>query len=164
VLHYIATLIATATGWSGDKTWDTLLRWGAPILAGLQAWLFPFWHSQVFVVLTLFWGLDWLLGGLVAWRADEWNAKRAFWSIWKLLTWHCGLLVAFALRWSGVMGGGLAAGIVEAAIIMTEGASVLRNLGLLWPNSPVGKVLSGVASKVGRQHTAEDASPKKESK
>lgn len=114
----------------------------APILDALQAHWSGFPLSSPVVWAVAFWAGDWVAGSLVALRAKQWRARRGLYSVVKLLIWIAALAVAYGLRDSGAPGCGLAAGAIEAAVLLTEGSSVLRNLALLSDNEAARRVLS----------------------
>ena len=138
---YLAKQILAVTGLSGDQVWNKGLRIAVltfgPVIAILDKHMSGLLSSSMFFWVTIFWALDWLLGGIKAWRAKKWSARRGFYSVWKWVGWVIALTIAWGMRDSGVVGGGLIAGCIEAAVLFTEGASVLRNLADLLPEKSV---------------------------
>lgn len=108
--------------------------------------LFP-GSSPVFWV-TIFWCLDWILGSWLAIRRRNWSPKRATYSIAKWLLWMFALAVAWGFRDANFLGASYLAAVMEAAIIMAEGSSVLRNAAELSDNKLAKRLLGVFATAI----------------
>lgn len=95
-----------------------------------------FWWSSPVVWISIFWAADWLLGSYRALTAGTFRPRRAAASVGKLMAWLAVLMVAWGLRDSTMLGGGLAASCLEAGVLLAEASSVLYHLGEL-TGSPV---------------------------
>jgi len=152
---YLAQQILSLAGLTGTR-WDRFLHLSVvvfgPLLGILDAHLHGLISSSVFFWITAFWAMDWILGSMVAWRKHEWSPRRGLYSVSKWITWITVLAIAWGLRDSQAVGGSLIAGCLETAVLLTEGASVLRNLCLLWPSdSIVGRILKRLANRMERE-------------
>lgn len=169
--RYLFTQLRLATATSSNSSWNwahakmVVVSW--PLFAVIHRHTAEFWQSAILFWLCAFWALDWLLGSAIALRKRQWSARRGLYSCGKLVTWVVTLLVAFGLRQSlpGLPGQGLAL-LIEAAVLSTEGASVLRNLSLLHSPrgrpGPVARLLRSFADRMEREPDeapAEGASP-----
>jgi phage-related holin len=83
------------------------------------------------LVVTVLWALDWLTGGLLAWRQRRYSARRGLYSIVKWLIWMGAIGVGWAFQRDGLAGDDIVPVMIGAAVVWTEGISVLRNLALL---------------------------------
>ena len=129
-----------------DRSWMII---GAPalviLLEGARQFALSFFTGAMFAVVTVLWVLDWCLGGLVALKRRDWRARRAFWSIFKWLSYVVALATVALIRLVLPPYLGFTVGLVESAIVLTEGASILRNLGLLWPEgSTLGRLFARI--------------------
>lgn len=115
------------------------------------AWTAVTQHFDGFVLsnpvfwVSVFWALDWLLGSWLAWRECRWIPSRAGRSVLKWLLWMVVLAVAWGIRDSGFFGAGLLGGLVEGAIILAEGSSVIRNAAALSDNPRAKRLLGRFA-------------------
>lgn len=114
------------------------------------------WASP-FVVVTIFWGANWIIGSAFALAQKaplpnepdlRWNPRKSLKSVMKLMVWMGALGGAALLKASHVTGGWVPAGVIELAVIITELAYLLRNLGRIaraLGNNEQGAVLGLVA-------------------
>jgi hypothetical protein len=83
------------------------------------------------LVVSLLWALDWVTGGALAWRERRYSTRRGLYSVVKWLLWMAALAVGWAFRCNGLSADDVVPVIIGAAIVWTEGLSVLRNLSAL---------------------------------
>lgn len=155
--NYLKHLGSQVVGATGNEWWDKLIHYSSPFLGILiestaRVWGFTvqFLFSGLVIVMTTLWVMDWILGSLVARRKGKWNSARARKSGGKWFTYALILFMSSIIRavTIPIVGGFLS--FVEASILLTEGASVIRNLGLLWTNeTSTGKFLHSLADKIG---------------
>ena len=79
------------------------------------------------LVVTVLWALDWVTGGALAWREHRYSTRRGLYSVVKWLLWMAALGVGWAFRYNGFPGDDVVPVMIGAAIVWTEGLSVLRN-------------------------------------
>ena len=79
------------------------------------------------LVVSILWALDWITGGALAWRERRYSTRRGFFSIAKWLLWMAALGVGWAFRCNGFSGDDIVPVMIGAAIVWTEGISILRN-------------------------------------
>lgn len=91
-----------------------------------------FWASP-YVLVSLIWAANWILGTLLAVFSQEekWTPRKSFNSVIVLIVWIFSLLAATALIRSNVPGGFIPAGLIQSVVMFTQVAWFLRNLGRL---------------------------------
>lgn len=96
------------------------------------------WASP-FVVVTLFWGFNWIVGTgfALAHRTPplpgqpdlRFQPRKSLKSVFKLTIWSIALGAAALLKYSHITGAWVPAGVIELGVLMTELIYLLRNLG-----------------------------------
>ena len=94
---------------------------------------------------SIFWAMDWILGSCVAIKTHNWSPRRSFHGILKWLLWMAVLTVAWGIRDMGFLGCTLIGGMIEVAIMLTEGSSVMRNCAILSNNPNAQRLLNKFA-------------------
>jgi phage-related holin len=111
---------------------DATVRWSFSAFCG-AAWsvwgqhLTSFILDPMFFLVSILWALDWLAGGALAWKERRYSTRRGLYSIGKWLRWMAALAVAWAFRYNGFTGDDVVPVMIGAAIVWTEGISILRN-------------------------------------
>ena len=80
------------------------------------------------LVVSILWALDWITGSLLARRRGVYRTRRGLYSVVKWLIWMAAIGVGWAFRNNGFAGDDIVPVMIGAAIVWTEGLSVLRNL------------------------------------
>lgn len=96
------------------------------------------WASP-FVVVTLFWAFNWIVGTAFALSNRtpplpgeldlRFQPRKSLKSVLKLTVWSLALGASALLKYSHITGAWVPAGVIELGVIMTELIYVLRNLG-----------------------------------
>jgi len=94
---------------------------------------------------SIFWAMDWILGSCVAIKTHNWSPRRSFHGILKWLLWMAVLTVAWGIRDMGFLGCTMIGGMIEVAIMLTEGSSVMRNCAILSNNPKAQRLLNKFA-------------------
>lgn len=94
---------------------------------------------------SIFWAMDWVLGSCVALKNSNWSPRRSFHGILKWLLWMAVLTVAWGIRDMGFLGCTLIGDMIEVAIMLTEGSSVMRNCAILSNNPKAQRLLNKFA-------------------
>jgi len=94
---------------------------------------------------SIFWGMDWILGSCVALKNNNWSPRRSFHGILKWLLWMAVLTVAWGIRDMQFLGCTWIGGMIEVAIMLTEGSSVMRNCAILSNNPKAQRLLNKFA-------------------
>lgn len=154
-LTYLRQSIHAATG-----------RFEIYILGPLWGWIHEQYLSgqlmaSPIVWVTVFWTMNWLIGSFLALmktmnpkpgeEAERWQPRKSLRSIGKLTVWLGALGMAWGLKKSGITGGWIPAGTLDVAVILTEFAYLVRNLGRLakWMgNDQQGNILTLAADTV----------------
>lgn len=136
MLDYLSFQLAQIS--PDHKPWPTLLLGGAWAVLTTHFGAFPA-SNPVFWV-SIFWAMDWVLGSCVAFKQNNWSPRRSFHGILKWLLWMAVLTVAWGIRDMGFLGCTLIGGMIEVAIMLTEGSSVMRNCAIL-SNNPKAQLL-----------------------
>lgn len=129
MLTYLAGLLAQVVGVDRQTF---AMKWSvatvlASAWASLGAQFQGFWGSPVVQWVTVFWALDWVLGSLLAWREHRYDPRRGLFSTVKWLIWMSALAVCWGFRHDGTPYDDWIPPLLEVGILLTEGASVLRN-------------------------------------
>lgn len=120
----------------------------APIWTIIQSQVSDFANSISVATVTLFWLIDIVTGAIRAIREKEFSPKKFVKGMVRWVFWMAALSVAWSLRISIPIVGGIVASVIESVIIFAEGASILRNLALLSGDERVRKILNVYADMV----------------
>ena len=126
-----------------NRTLPTIVLGAAWALLSHHFGAFPA-SSPVFWV-SIFWAMDWILGSCVALKTHNWSPRRSFHGILKWLLWMAVLTVAWGIRDMGFLGCTMIGGMIEVAIMLTEGSSVMRNCAILSNNPKAQRLLNKFA-------------------
>lgn len=119
----------------------------AAVWAVIQGKFAGFAVSDALVWMSLLWFADFFLGSLVALRdswiggPNRWAPSRVAKSVAKWSAWFVALALTHAVRQQGF---GPISTCVEAAILLSEATSVIRNAGILTGRPWVSKFASGL--------------------
>lgn len=138
-LKYFSEHLSELSGEGGVKS-CLVFVWGF-----LWSKLDGFAFSNTVFWVTLFWGLDLILGSWLAWREHRFSPSRATRSILKWLLWVVVLVVAWGIRDLGFWGSVFVAKVIEGAVILAEATSVLRNAASLSDNPRAKKLMNRFA-------------------
>ncbi len=144
-MRYFAAHITELAGGNEGEPRAWLVALFGTIWTALSNHFDGFVLSNPVFWVSVFWALDWLLGSWLAWRLSRWSPTRAGRSVLKWLLWMVVLAVAWGIRDSGFFGASLLGGLVEGAIILAEGSSVIRNAAALSDNPRAKRLLSKFA-------------------
>ena len=149
-MSYAKEQFFMVVGKTGDQVWDRFIHLGSLLLATLSSFAVPFFSDKVFVMTNICWAASFVLAMAWIWITpdEEFKRSKALVSVGKLLTWWAVLAIAFGLRQMDYLALTTGAAILESAILLTEVGTVLKRLGMLWPNHPVGRVLAHLAMRV----------------
>lgn len=114
----------------GDE--DASAKWTVSGACALvwQAWgehLTRFLADPLFAIVSALWAVDFILGSALAWREGRYETRRGLYSVVKWLVWMAALAVGWAFRYDGLAADDWLAPLIGAAIVWTEGISILRN-------------------------------------
>jgi len=141
VLDYLSFQLAQIS--PDNKPLPTILLGGAWAILTHHFGAFPA-SNPVFWV-SIFWAMDWVLGSFVAFKNNSWSPRRSFHGVLKWLLWMAVLTVAWGIRDMGFLGCTLIGGMIEVAIMLTEGSSVMRNCAILSNNPKAQRLLNKFA-------------------
>jgi hypothetical protein len=116
-----------------------------------SAWAILTHHFQEFPAsnpvfwVSIFWAMDWVLGSCVAIKTNNWSPRRSFHGVIKWMLWMAVLTVAWGIRDMNFLGCTLIGGMIEVAIMLTEGSSVMRNCAILSNNPKAQRLLNRFA-------------------
>lgn len=142
---YLFAQVADAINNSDQSGWKLgalAALWGV-----VQSNFVGFGVSQALVWMSLLWGADFVLGSMVALRdswiggPNRWAPSRVGKSVAKWTAWFVVLALTHAVRQHGF---GAISTCVEAAILLSEATSVIRNAGILTGRPWVSKFASGL--------------------
>ena len=104
--------------------------------SGVCGALWALWGEQLarwmldplVLVVSILWALDWVTGSILACKRGVYNTRRGLYSVVKWLIWMSAIGVGWAFRCNGTSLDDMVPVMIGAAIVWTEGLSVLRNL------------------------------------